>query len=131
MEKEEVAYCGLSCRECKRKFAEIRQKVAELDSLFDKVNMKAMAKAIPFMNAKYTGYKKLVGFFRNECPGCHKKGGNPFCGIRKCTTKKGYATCAECSTGLCKKFSMLFRIHTDNEIQTTIGKLKARQKQPN
>ena len=124
MNKEDIAYCGLDCELCKSKFADIRQKIRILDEAFEKVNMKEMAKAIPFMKFKYWGYKKLTAFFNKECSGCRNKGGNPFCGIRKCATKKDYFTCAECGD-LCKKFKPLFKIHTDNEIQTNIKQIKA------
>ncbi len=123
MNKEDIAYCGLDCELCKSKFADIRQKIKILDEAFEKVNMKEIAKAIPFMKFKYRGYKKLTAFFSEECPGCRNKGGNPFCGIRKCATKKGYFTCAECDD-LCKKFNTLFKIHIDNEIQTNIKQIK-------
>ncbi len=124
MNKEDIAYCGLDCALCKRKFADIRQKIETLDEAFAGVNMEEIAKAIPFMKGKYRGYKKLTAFFSQECPGCRNKGGNPFCGIRKCASKRGYHTCAECED-LCKKFNALFRIHTDNEIQENIEQIRA------
>ncbi len=123
MNKEDIAYCGLDCELCKSKFTDIREKINNLDEAFNNVNMKEIAKAIPFMKFKYRGYKKLTEFFSNECPGCRNKGGNPFCGIRKCATKRGYYTCAECDD-LCKKFKKLFKIHVDNEIQTNIKQIK-------
>lgn len=123
MEKEDIAYCGLNCELCKSKFTDIREKIKILDEAFEKVNMQEIAKAIPFMRFKYLGYKKLTVFFRKECLGCRNKGGNPFCWIRKCATKKGYFTCAECDD-LCKKFKLLFKIHVDDEIQTNIKQIK-------
>jgi hypothetical protein len=123
MNKEDIAYCGLDCALCKSKFADIREKVGALDDAFDKVNIKEVVKVIPFMRFKYRGYKKLTGFFSTECPGCRDKGGNPFCGIRKCAAKRGYFTCAECDD-LCKKFKTLFKIHDDNEIQENIKEIK-------
>ncbi len=123
MKKEDSAYCGLNCELCKSKFTDIRQKVSVLEEAFEKVNIKEITKAIPFMKSKYRGYKKLIAFFNEECPGCRNKGGNPFCGIRKCAIKRGYFTCAECDD-LCKKFKMLFKIHSDNEIQTNIKQIK-------
>ena len=123
MKKEDIAYCGLNCELCKKNFAEIRQKIQSLDESFENVNMQEIAKAIPFMKSKYRGYKKLTAFFSQECPGCREKGGNPFCGIRKCATKKSFFTCAECDA-LCKKFNALFKIHVDNEIQTNIEEIK-------
>ena len=64
-----------------------------------------------------------MAFFSEECPGCRNKGGNPFCGIRKCATKRGYFTCAECEE-LCRKFKALFKIHVDDEIQTNIEHIR-------
>ena len=118
MEKTDFAWCGLNCATCKERFATVREKIRELDRAFDVVNVQAMMKAIPFMNAKYRGYRKLADFFGNECPGCRNNGGNPFCGIRKCSRKKGYFTCVECNDDLCKKYSSLLKIHNDNEIQS-------------
>ena len=123
MTHDDMAYCGLNCETCQRNFADIRQQIARLDDAFEKVNVKAMVKAIPLMTFKYWGYRKLTTFFNNACPGCRNNGGNPFCGIRKCATKKGYFTCAECHD-LCKKFDSLFKIHTDREVQTNIEQLR-------
>jgi len=125
MKKKDIAYCGLDCELCRNKFADIREKIKTLDEAFEKVNIEGVTKAIPFMSSKYRGYKKLSAFFSKECPGCRDKGGNPFCGIRKCATKKGYFTCAECEA-LCKKFNMLFKIHIDNEIQNNIEQIKTK-----
>lgn len=123
MVKENIAYCGLNCKRCKEKFGKIKSIALDLEKAMDEVNFKEVAKAIPFMNSKYKGHKKLIDFFKNDCPGCREGGGNPFCGIRKCATKKGYFTCAECNS-LCKKFNMLFKVHSDNEIQDNINKIK-------
>ncbi|MCD4820082.1 MAG: DUF3795 domain-containing protein [Candidatus Cloacimonetes bacterium] len=123
MNKEDIAYCGLNCELCKRKFANIRQKIKILEEALEKVNIKEITKAIPFMRFKYQGYKKMISFFSEECPGCRNNGGNPFCGIRKCAIKKDYFTCAECDN-LCKKFKILFKIHIDKEIQTNINQIK-------
>ena len=85
--------------------------------------MEEVSKVIPFMRLNYIGYKRLVKFSKNECPGCRNKGGNPYCGIRKCATKKGFMTCAECDD-LCRKFKTLFKVHTDNEIQDNIQHIR-------
>jgi len=127
VEQEEFSFCGLSCTACKSRFDTIRQKIAELDEAFDVVNMGEVAKAIPFMHGSYKGYRKMVAFSKNECPGCHQGGGNPFCGIRKCVRKKGYATCAECVKDMCGKFGMLLRVHRDGELQKNRELLKARK----
>ena len=124
MDKEHIAYCGLDCEKCKRKFTDIRHKFKELNKAFEKVNIQEMVKVIPFMNSKYRGYKKMSDFFSHECPGCRDGGGNPFCGIRKCSSKRHYSTCAECNTSLCKKFKNLFKVHNDNEIQDSIKQIK-------
>jgi hypothetical protein len=117
MKKDDYSYCGLNCATCKDRFKNIRNKINELDTAFETVNIKEMARAIPFMNSKYRGYGKMADFFKNECSGCRKGGGNPFCGIRKCSKKKGYFTCVECNSDLCNKFKSLLKIHNDNEIQ--------------
>lgn len=124
MDREHIAYCGLDCERCKARFGEIRGAIENLNAKFEEVNLEQMSKAIPFMRSKYRGYRKLTGFFSEECPGCRNGGGNPFCGIRKCASKRGFFTCAECDE-FCGKFSKLFKIHTDNEIQTNIARIRA------
>lgn len=125
MVKSDIAYCGLNCSACKSKFATIKEKAGELKAAMDSVNFDEVAKVIPFMKFKYKGFQKIMTFLNNEeCPGCRNNGGNPFCGIRKCASKKkGYYTCAECES-LCKKFNVLFRVHTDNEIQENIAAIQ-------
>jgi len=123
--KNDIAYCGLNCKLCREKYKEIREIATLLQEKMDKVNFSEVAKAIPLMKRKYKGYLKSMEFFKGECPGCRNKGGNPFCGIRKCATKNGYFTCAECETKYpCKKFNMLFRVHIDDEIQTSIENIR-------
>jgi hypothetical protein len=124
MKKEDIAYCGLSCARCKSNFAEIRQKMKDLEGAFEKVNIKEMAKVIPFMKSKYRGYKKLIAFFSSECPGCRSNGGNPFCAIRKHNKKRNRFSCAECSAAPCSRFKSLFAIHNDNEIQNNLKQIK-------
>ncbi|UYP46163.1 hypothetical protein NEF87_002448 [Candidatus Lokiarchaeum ossiferum] len=124
-EKVDIAYCGLNCKDCKSKFQDIRETAQLLQEKMEAVNFAEMAKVIPFMKRKYKGYLKSMEFFKGECPGCRNKGGNPFCGIRKCATKRSYFTCAECDLEYpCKKFNMLFRVHIDNEIQVSIENIR-------
>ncbi len=125
MEKSDIAYCGLNCSACKSRFAVIKERAVELKIAMDSVNFDEVAKVIPFMKSKYKGFKKTMDFLNNEeCPGCRNNGGNPFCGIRKCASKKNnYYTCAECES-LCKKFNMLFKVHIDNEIQENIANIQ-------
>ena len=117
MKKNDFGYCGLNCTTCKDRFTDIRSKIDALEEAFEKVNMKGMVKAIPFMNFRYKGYKKLIDFFKTECPGCKNNGGNPFCSIRKCSKKKNYSTCVECKTDMCSKYNTIMKVHIDNEIQ--------------
>lgn len=125
MTEKDIAYCGLNCYSCKMKFAKVKEKAVELKNEMDNVNFDEIAKVIPFMKFRYNGFKKIMKLFNNEeCPGCRNGGGNPFCGIRKCASKKKkYFSCAECES-LCKKFNMLFKIHIDNEIQNNIQFIK-------
>jgi len=123
LNREDIAYCGLDCALCQSRFAEVRRCIESLNEAFENVNMEEVSKVIPFMRLNYIGYKRLVKFSEYACPGCRNKGGNPFCRIRKCATKKGYFTCAECDD-LCGKFKTLFKVHTDNEIQENIRHIK-------
>jgi hypothetical protein len=93
--KADFAYCGLNRATCRERFVEIRGKIVELDIAFNEADIEAMAKAVPFMNARYQGYRKMAAFFKNECPGCGAGGGNPFRGIRKCAKKRNYHTCID------------------------------------
>jgi hypothetical protein len=119
----EIARCGLDCTACKARLDVIRKSVTQLNEAFAAANVAEVSKEIPFMRFNYRGYKKITEFFSAPCPGCHQKGGNPFCGIRKCAQKRGYETCAECDS-LCKKFKPLLRIHTDGEVQRNIEAIR-------
>ncbi|MFW6365292.1 MAG: DUF3795 domain-containing protein [Spirochaetota bacterium] len=124
MTREDIACCGLNCETCKDRFGRIRERAESLQQALDEAHFREVARVIPFMNAKYRGFTKVMDFFTGEkCPGCRAGGGNPFCGIRKCVRKKGYDSCAECET-LCRRFNMLYRIHADNEIQTNIEMIR-------
>ena len=126
MNEKRIAYCGLSCDTCIERFDVIRDRIDALDEAFEVVNMQDVSKVIPFLRFRYRGYRKLIGFFREECPTCRDGGGNPFCSIRKCARKKGYVTCAECpDQESCGKFRTLYRVHRDNEIQTNIAAISA------
>jgi hypothetical protein len=124
MVKEDVSHCGLNCKKCKEKFGKIKKLGLELEIAMEEVNFKEVAKVIPMMKSKYKKHKKFMEFFKNDCPGCRKGGGNPFCAIRKCNTKKNYFTCAECGKGLCSRYKMLFKVHIDNEIQDNIKAIR-------
>lgn len=128
VKKEDFAYCGLNCTTCKNKFADIRKKIIELEKAFDEANVEEIVKVIPFMKLKYLGYKKFINFFKNKCPGCRKGGGNPFCSIRKCAKKKGYFSCAECKSDMCKKFKLILKVHKDNEVQNNRKIIKSLSK---
>ena len=52
MEKEDIAYCGLDCKLCKSKFADIREKISSLDEAFEKVNMKVAILSVVYVNAR-------------------------------------------------------------------------------
>ena len=124
MEEIMISYCGLDCNKCREKWAEISIIAKNLDEKLNNINIKEIVKNIPFFKSKYHGYLKTIQFFtKEECLGCRNKGGNPFCGIRKCAIKKGFTTCAECET-LCKKFNTLFKIHIDNEIQNNLAEIR-------
>lgn len=123
MDKMDIAFCGLNCKTCQERFADVRAKGAELDEALANVNFEEIAKLIPFMKGKYKGHQKMMAFLNHECSGCRNKGGNPMCGIRKCAKKKGYFTCAECDS-LCKRFKPLCKVHTDHEIQDNIAAIQ-------
>jgi len=124
MKKESIATCGLSCERCQRNFSDIKAKANELVAAMNGVNFPVIAKMIPFMNFKYKRFLKIIEFVNHECPGCRQGGGNPFCGIRKCATKRSYFTCAECEQ-ICKRFDKLYAVHIDNEIQNNLEEIKA------
>lgn len=117
MKSNDFAYCGLNCTSCQQKFTNIRLKLTELDDTFSKVNIASVVKQIPFMKGNYKGYRKLSNFFMHECLGCRQGGGNPYCSIRKCAIKKGYSSCVECETDMCKRYKGILEVHDDNELQ--------------
>ena len=46
-------------------------------------------------------------YLTDKCPGCHRNEKASWCKIRKCVSKHGYNTCAECATAVeeCKTYS--------------------------
>ncbi len=64
-------------------------------------------------------YKVLGGMVRMRCgKGCRAGGGPPFCKMRKCATKKGYAGCWECDTfETCSHLDFLVPSHGDAHIR--------------
>ena len=98
-----IGCCGIYCGACPFYRSEIPELARLLrDALkrekFDKI-------AVPFeWVGSYRDFKKwLIFLSRAKCNGCKAGGGNPFCTIRKCCSKKGIKSCAECEEFPCDK----------------------------
>jgi len=74
-------------------------------------------------------YKVLGAMVKFRCRrGCRDGGGSPFCNIRKCSQKKEYGGCWECSDfETCKKLDFLINVHGDAHIKN-LRKIKKKGK---
>ena len=106
---ELTAYCGLYCGACDIYQKRIGQSGEELKKVLDAYRFDEIATQVPGLE-NYEAFHKildtLVAIF-GQCAGCQKDGGPPQCDIRDCCRKKGYRTCAECSSVPCEKMKPL------------------------
>ena len=118
---EMIAYCGLYCGECPNHTGKIADLARDLRKELRSVRFDKTAESLSelsFFNMfeDYdTCYAVLGGMVRLRCnKGCRSGGGNPFCKIRKCCQKKGFAGCWECDEiETCKKLDTLKETHKD------------------
>jgi len=118
-DEESMAYCGLCCLDCHG----YKQKVADLardlrkelrDSKYKKfADFIAQTNFGRFYENYDKCYEVLGAMVKFRCHrGCRNGGGPPFCKIRLCSMKKGYAGCWECdSFETCDKLDFLKPVH--------------------
>lgn len=115
--KNLIACCGLYCGDCPFHKTEgnIPNLARDLRKVLRQNNFEVIAKEIPFKEFK--DYKKcyecLGAMVKLRCKrACKSGGGNPFCKIRKCSQKKGYEGCWECSDfEKCGKLKQMTTVH--------------------
>jgi hypothetical protein len=124
---ELVAYCGLYCEDCFGYKGRIADLAKELRQELRQEKFGIMAKGIPFKEFDHYDecYGVLGALVRLRCKnGCRSGGGNPFCPVRKCSQKKGYDGCWECSEfESCSKLDFLRVNHGDAHVKN-LRKLK-------
>lgn len=95
--KQLIAYCGIDCSQCFSYKMTVSEAAKSLRREMRAAKLKNMWGEIPFLG-EYESFKKsLDGLAGLRCKsGCRGGGGNPWCKIRKCATKKRYWSCIEC-----------------------------------
>ena len=123
--KGQVAYCGLCCGDCFAHKGTVADLARDLrkelrQSRFDKTAA-ALAQIPPFKTfGDYPAcYEVLGAMVRLRCKsGCRDGGGNPYCKIRPCCTRKGLEGCWECDDfATCTKLDFLRAAHGDAHLR--------------
>jgi hypothetical protein len=120
-----IAYCGLYCADCHGYNGKIPDLARDLrkelrDAKYDKFASYISTFSFGKDYEEYEAcYKVLGAMVKFRCKkGCREKGGNPFCKIRKCATKKGFDGCWECDEfETCKELEFLEHVHGDAHIK--------------
>jgi hypothetical protein len=120
-EQKFVAYCGLDCENCFGHTGVIADLARDLRKELRAVKFEKFAEFMsqyPFAGA-YRDYDKcyaVLGMMvKFRCSRlCRDGGGPPFCKMRKCCIKKGFAGCWECPDfETCEKLDFLRPVHGD------------------
>lgn len=123
--KKLIAYCGLCCLDCHGFVQKIPDLARDLRKELRASNYMQFAN---FMAGTSFGkvfkdyarcYEVLGAMVKFRChKGCRGGGGNPFCKIRKCSTKKGLKGCWQCGEfEVCKKLDFLKGVHDDAHLK--------------
>jgi len=123
--QKNIAYCGLCCLDCHGFVQKIPDLARDLRKELRASNYKQFA---DFMAGTGFGkvykdyarcYEVLGAMVKFRChKGCRDGGGNPFCKIRKCCSKKDYTGCWQCSDFEgCKKLDFLKGVHDDGHLR--------------
>ena len=119
--KQLIAYCGLYCGDCFSFQGEIADLARDLRKALRKAKFDRIALGIPFKEFKHYDkcYGALGAMVRLRCKkACRGGGGNPFCSIRKCCTKKKLDGCWQCDGfSTCRKLMTLSPIHKDKHLK--------------
>jgi hypothetical protein len=120
-----IAYCGLYCGDCHGFTGKIPDFARDLRKELRDIHYDKFASFIStfpfgkdFKNYDEC-YKVLGAMVKFRCKkGCRDGGGSPFCKIRKCSLKKDFDGCWECSDFLdCKELIFLENVHGDAHIK--------------
>lgn len=120
-----IAYCGLCCADCFGFEGDIADMARDLRK---EMRTPAYKRFVDFISKTSFGkeyknygacYKMLGAMVRFRCKrGCRNGGGPPFCKIRQCCQKKGFAGCWECDEFEdCKRLDFLKGVHLDAHIK--------------
>ena len=120
-DKNVVAYCGLNCAECFSYKRTVSEAAKSLRRELRAAKLKDAWKDIPFLDEYETFKKSLDGLAKLRCiKMCRSGGGNPWCPIRKCSQKKQFAGCWECTEAeICGKLKP--RYLTNVEVIKRVG----------
>ena len=110
---ENIAYCGLNCTQCPAFIAKqtddqtLREKTAK----------------------EWSSGDFVVTANQINCKGCHNNENCFFhcsqCGVRVCSSSRGYTTCAECGEYPCEdKLEALWSMLNTPHAKTTLDKLR-------
>jgi hypothetical protein len=113
--QEMIAYCGLYCGECPSHTGTIPDLARDLRKelrTYRYEKTAAVLAEMPFFSAfkEYdTCYEVLGALVKMRCgKACRQGGGNPYCAIRKCATRRGFEGCWLCDEfAECEKLSFL------------------------
>jgi len=113
-DKNLVGRCGIYCGACFAYRGTISQKATELRETLNKEKFgRRIATAFDWIG-DYSEFSKVLSHLKNlKCQGCGAGGGNPWCSIRKCCQKKGFASCAECSEFPCEKLDWMTKRYSN------------------
>lgn len=104
-----VGCCGIYCGACFACRGEVSERARELREQLKEEKFNKIATAFEWIG-DYGEFRKWLSWLvRLKCEGCGAGGGNPFCQIRKCCRKLGFASCAECERMPCKKLEWITR----------------------
>jgi len=123
--KKHIAYCGLCCLDCHGFVQKIPDLARDLRKELRASRYKQFADFMAgtgfgkVFNGYDQCYEVLGAMVKFRChKGCRDGGGNPFCKIRKCCMKKGYAGCWQCNDFEdCKKLDFLKGVHDDAHLK--------------
>lgn len=101
----DVAYCGLYCKDCVIKNCRISERSHDLLKVMKKKEFEKLSIGLPLFNEKVFGnlskVKQAISVLESMCDldcekNCKSDGGGSSCEIRKCCRKLGLDGCWEC-----------------------------------
>ena len=121
MNENIVAYCGLYCGDCFGYKGIVADLARDLRKELRQSKFDRFAESVPFKEFQHykESYEVLGAMVRFRCKrACRGGGGPPFCKIRKCCLKNGFAGCWECDQiENCDKLKFLEPVHKDAHIK--------------